>query len=383
MTPLVKSKVKDFRNQLQARGKITIYYKFDNDIIEIFQVEKLKKVKKISQKYSLSWKLDSEKMKENKFANLHPGNTHYFLQNKDKLIIDELSEVMSYINFSKSFWLEQHMITTFPSIKEITKSDYSEKIPININTLPVENNTIVKVLDNINVPNSWLASELLPPIVRTLNLLGIKCIILDELRGELSWEYLGVKIYFYAKTPTWLGYGTIYFPSSSVSGPVNAKSRVLTKFKKGFINCENWIEDNIINWIKAINIFTKLHDERPIYKYSNLDGFIQFKYPGEEFRENDDVYLFIEFLQDTVCVIELLEQLRELNYSEVIIGYYNQEDLFMLNVETGIVSHSKYGSVNYKDFAHIKVHPDTKGVNCWFINEPMDNESIFCYQLNI
>ena len=377
----VRSKVKDFRAVLQKDRKVDIWCKLNDKLTHIFSVVKLAKPSLIKKQfYKLTWKEDYDVLIANKFIQPHDCITRK-LDNK-KEYTDELSEVMSCINFAKAFWLDIKTIDTLPPIKKLI-GGVKTNIPLDVNIVKVKD-----ALSNVDEVEAWIPRDYVLVLHNVFKVLELKYRVdepFNPFNGCVFWEYMGVKLIFDTSEVTWLGLGKVHIPKSRIAGVYGMKSNYILDIARGFRNCNNWLESDIFCWISAVNIYNEINDIEANYKLKVKKAFDYWDYPLLKFnRDSNEEELedFISLLKDNVSIIEIREQLKELGYKKVVVGYYNNIDLFTMDVETGDIKYSKVKSLD-RASAHLKVYTHAQDTKEYFINKQIDNSIRFCYQLNI
>lgn len=348
---LLESKVKDFRAALRIYGEVTIYYKYLGELSPIFKV--VKNSKNAVSKYTLSWFIPSEEVFKNGFFKDYPGREISQFKNLYG-INDDLEEIMGLIRFSKTFYINYPHIDDFPSVRELMQM-------VDI-YLPIETpKTYVFTTDKTTLDgskpsmknfNDWCDKNIFLALQRIFEIFKIPYkyeFRYNEGYPVIIWNYLGCTLMTETRKVTMMKDAdretpdVYYVPFTSILGLraggelSNRIDFIRSKFEGGV----SWVEFEIFNWIKTLNIVSR-HQNYIIYPndYHNFNFLLNYfigRDPNLGFiSTNKDVDTVISEIEEK-CYLENRDAVKKLNVDEAIVGYYSNHGIFILNMDTGNV----------------------------------------------
>lgn len=348
---LKESKVSDFRLVLRLYGEVLIYYKYLGELKPIFKV--VKNGKDSFSKYTLSWFIPSEDVFKNGFFKEYPGREISKFQNLYG-VNDNLEEIMGLISFSKTFYVDFPSTEEFPTVGELIRM-LEIKVPFETPRHYVF--SMDKPTFNGNKPsmknfNDWVDRDTFLTLENIFKIFEIPYkyeFRYQEGHPVIIWNYLGYILMTETRKVTMLeevdreNAEVHYIPFTSILG-LRARDGISTKMefiKDKFQGGTTWIEYEILDWMKTLNIVAR-HQNYKIYP----NDFHNFNFLLNHFIGRDSNLGFIDTDKDVETIISEIEEkcftenrdaVKNLGVEEAIVGFYSNLGIFILNMDTGRV----------------------------------------------
>ena len=385
---LMLARLKDIRRILTNKNEITLYYKVDENIVPVFEITR--EIRGRKAQFKMYSHIDIKFALQEKYLKWYSNNVHDFKANS---VIGNRKEIYARINFTKNVYIkftEDDFIVgldnKFTDLLEALK-------PINVDKLPYDK----YYKSNYNSINGsdikWTRVLYIKCIWTCFENFGINFNSVDD---TFTWWYMGYTLTTKIVSFGWLGIGTCYRPTTSISNKkLNSK---LSQSK----HLSNWIHNSILDPINVINLF---HNIGEFSDYEKLVDYNIAKFATESFIElsgNDTYYpdscwesdkekkeyqargfkLFSDKPNfEDICLrleimfgIDVKKRLIELGFDKIIIGYFSYLDFyghpikhssvtswgfvnpFVLDLESGIVTYEILRNNETLPYSEAKIH---------------------------
>ena len=383
-------KLKDVRRILTDKNHIILHYKVGDEITPVFEITR--EIKSRKAQFKIYSHIDIKFGLQEKCLKSYSNKVHDFEANS---FIGDRKEIYARINFTKNVYLKFTEEDFIVGLDNKFKDLLEALKPINVDRLPY--NKYYK--SNYNSTNGsdikWTRVLYIKCIWTCFKNLGINFNSVDD---TFTWWYMGYTLTTKIVSFGWLGVGTCYRPTTSIS---NKKLNLeLTQSK----HLSSWIHNSILDPINVINLF---HNIGEFSDYEKLVDYNIAKFATESFIElsgNDTYYpddcwesdkekkqyqargfkLFSDKPNfEDICLrleimfgIDVKKKLIELGFDKIIVGYFSYLDFyvhpvkhssitswgfvnpFVLDLESGIVTYEVLRNNETLPYSDAKIKDD-------------------------
>ena len=349
-------KLKDVRRILTDKNHIILHYKVGDEITPVFEVTR--EIVGRKAQFRIYSFMDIELALQEKYLKWYSNKADDF---KDNSFIGDRKEIYARINFTKNVYLkftEDDFIVgldnKFNDLIELLK-------PINIDRLPYDKYH----KSNYNSTNSsdirWTPELYVKCFNVSLNYLGIK---FQYEPDKITWWYMGYILTTKIVSFGWLGVGTCYRPTTSISN----KKLNLELAQSNHLS--NWIHNSILGPINVINLFHNIgefSDYEKLVDYNDAkfatDPFTELEgdntyYPDNCWKNEVDKKYYIDkgfklfsdkpdfekicFSLEIIFGKDIKQKLINLGYDKIIVGYFSYLDIYVHPVDHSSMSSWRY-----------------------------------------